>query len=133
LIFHLLRSFFTLWHKLQFVFQIEIHCPLTHLWYYPRMDLGIMEARGTPPKPPPPRGPVPLCFVNCYNNIQFNRIWVLLGLPTKARILCWDSFIEYSSLKDFGPYVMSLFFVWGFLKDDILACVETWRLVIIEL
>jgi len=74
------------------------------------MDFGIMEARGTPP-PPPPRGPVPLCFVNCSNNIQFNRIWVLLGLPTKARMLCLDSFIEYSSLKDFGPYVMSLFFV----------------------
>jgi hypothetical protein len=38
------------------------------------------------------RGPVPLCFVNCYNNIQFNRIWVLLGLlTTKARISCLDS------------------------------------------
>ncbi len=26
-----------------------------------------------------------------------------LPLPTNARILCLDSFIEYSSLRDFGP------------------------------
>jgi hypothetical protein len=31
-----------------------------------------------------------------------------------------------SSLKDFGPLVtIGLFFIQGFLKDDILACVET--------
>jgi hypothetical protein len=39
--------------------------------------------------------------------------------------------IEYSSLRDFGPYVIIIIglfiFIWGFLKDDILACVETWE------
>jgi len=32
--------------------------------------------------------------------------------------------IEYSSLRDFGGN--RSIFMWGFLKDDILACVETW-------
>jgi hypothetical protein len=27
----------------------------------------------------------------------------LLALPTKARILCLDSIIEYGRLMDFGP------------------------------
>jgi hypothetical protein len=37
--------------------------------------------------------------------------------------------IEYSSLRDFyrplGNNNRSIF-IWGFLKDDIFACVETW-------
>ncbi len=33
--------------------------------------------------------------------------------------------IEYSSLRDFGPYQIGLFLYEDFLKDDILACVET--------
>ncbi len=33
--------------------------------------------------------------------------------------------IEYSSLRDFGPEVIGLFLYEGFLKDDILACVES--------
>jgi hypothetical protein len=33
--------------------------------------------------------------------------------------------IEYSSLRDFDPEVIGRFFIRGFLKDDILACVET--------
>jgi hypothetical protein len=35
--------------------------------------------------------------------------------------------IEYSSLRDFGPEVIiiGLFLCEDFLKDDILACVET--------
>jgi hypothetical protein len=40
--------------------------------------------------------------------------WVL-ALPTKARILCLDL------LNNNRPI-----FIWGFSKDDILACVETW-------
>jgi len=64
LIFHLLRSFFTHWHKLQFVFPIEIHCPLTHLWYYPRLHFGVMEARDHPP-PPPSLHKGPSTFVFC--------------------------------------------------------------------
>jgi hypothetical protein len=36
--------------------------------------------------------------------------------------------IEYSSLRDFGPLGNNRsIFIWGFLKDDILACVETWE------
>jgi hypothetical protein len=35
---------------------------------------------------------------------------------------------EYSSLRDFGPLGNNRsIFIWGFLKDDILACVETWE------
>jgi hypothetical protein len=30
--------------------------------------------------------------------------------------------VEYSNLRDFGPYVIGIFFTWGFLKD----CVENW-------
>jgi hypothetical protein len=36
--------------------------------------------------------------------------------------------IEYCSLRDFGPYVIIIglfIFIQGFLKGDILACVET--------
>jgi len=58
----------------------------------------------------------------------------LLILPTKARILCLFRFIIeyiYSSLMDFGPLGnnnnnRSNFYLRIFLKDDILACVETW-------
>jgi hypothetical protein len=46
----------------------------------------------------------------------------LLALPTKARILCLDSLW---SLRDFDPWVTGLFLYEVFLKDDILACVET--------
>ncbi len=41
--------------------------------------------------------------------------------------------LEYnSSLRDFGPYWV-IIIIGLFLKDDILACVENLRLVIIEL
>jgi hypothetical protein len=33
--------------------------------------------------------------------------------------------IEYSSLMDFGPPGNRSIFILGFLKDDMLACVET--------
>jgi hypothetical protein len=33
----------------------------------------------------------------------------LLALPIKARILCLRFIIEYSRLRDFGPYVVGLF------------------------
>jgi len=57
----------------------------------------------------------------------------MLALPTKARILCLEILSEfantdhvYSSLRDFGPQVIiGLFLCENFLKDDILACVET--------
>jgi hypothetical protein len=31
--------------------------------------------------------------------------------------------LEYSSLRDIGPYST---LIWGVLKDDILACAQTW-------
>jgi hypothetical protein len=46
-------------------------------------------------------------------------------------IIVFRFIIEYRSLMDFGPLGnnnnnRSICFIWGFLKDDILACVETW-------
>jgi len=54
---------------------------------------------------------------------------------TKAiRILCLDSFIEYSSLKGFWPLCNNRsIFTWGFLKDDNFGLCWNLRLVIIEL
>jgi hypothetical protein len=49
------------------------------------------------------------------------------------------SFIEYSSsLRDFYRPLGNnnnnrSIFIWQFLKDDILACVETLRLLVVEL
>jgi len=40
-------------------------------------------------------------------------------------IVVFRFIIEYSSLRDFDPYVIDLFLYYDFLKDDILACVET--------
>jgi uncharacterized protein YdeI (YjbR/CyaY-like superfamily) len=41
--------------------------------------------------------------------------------------------IEHSSFKGFWPILgnnnRSIFIIWGFLKDDILTCVETWDLL----
>jgi hypothetical protein len=51
----------------------------------------------------------------------------LLALPTEGKdIVVFRFIIEYSSLRVFGAYVVGLFLIWGFLKDDSLACVETW-------
>jgi hypothetical protein len=54
-------------------------------------------------------------------------MFLLLALPTKAKDIVFRFIIEYSSLRDFGPLViiMGLFLQEDFLKDDILACVET--------
>jgi hypothetical protein len=56
----------------------------------------------------------------------------ILALPSKAiRILCLDSLESIvASLRDFDRPLLgnnrSIFFIWRFLKDDLLACVETW-------
>jgi len=72
-----------------------------------------------------------------------NQGWNGWDMMRKGRFcICWPCkpteqgkdivfrfIIEYSSLRDFGPYVIIIglfIFIWGFLKDDILACVETW-------
>jgi hypothetical protein len=53
----------------------------------------------------------------------------LLALPTtKARILCFRLIIEYNKLNGIWPLGNNnnrSIFICGFLKDDILACVET--------
>jgi hypothetical protein len=52
--------------------------------------------------------------------------------PIEVVVIYWDIvfrfIVEYSSLSDFGPKVIKigLFFIWGVLKDDIWARVETW-------
>jgi hypothetical protein len=40
---------------------------------------------------------------------EYGSAQPLLALPTKARILCFRFIIEYSSIMDFGPYVIALF------------------------
>ncbi len=49
---------------------------------------------------------------------------VLLVLPTKARIIVFRFIIEYSSLRDFWAQGNRSILIIGFLKDDVLACVE---------
>jgi hypothetical protein len=39
-------------------------------------------------------------------------------------IIVFRFIIEYCSLRDFGPYLIGSIFIGGFLKDDILACLE---------
>jgi hypothetical protein len=59
------------------------------------------------------------------NGLGFFRL-ALVGKD----IIVFRFIIEYSSLRDFyrplGNNNRSIFIIWGFLKDDILACVETW-------
>ncbi len=56
-------------------------------------------------------------------------LWLLcfVGLaPTKARILCLDSLSSIVALMHFWPLGNNRsIFIRGFLKDDILACVQT--------
>jgi len=61
------------------------------------------------------------------NSIYFGNSFICLAYQGKDIVIRFV--VEYSSLRDFGPQVIiiiGLFFIWGFLKDDILACVETW-------
>jgi hypothetical protein len=68
-----------------------------------------------------------------YNNYFAYGVFALvhfcLALPIyQGKDIVFRFIIEYSSLRDFGPLVIiiGLFFIWGLLKDNILACVETW-------
>jgi hypothetical protein len=79
-------------------------------------------------------------FTSCYLEgplgFKSSNHLCLLALPTTKALkdIVFRFIIEYSSLRDFyRPLHNRSIFIWGFLKDDILACVETWRLVIIEL
>jgi hypothetical protein len=49
----------------------------------------------------------------------------LLALPFVGKDIVFRFNIEYSRLMDFGPLVIGLFLYEDFLKDGILACVET--------
>jgi hypothetical protein len=55
--------------------------------------------------------------------------YFIFGLAYQGKDIVFRFIIEYSSLRDFyrplGNNNKSIF-IWGFLKDDILACVETW-------
>ncbi len=51
----------------------------------------------------------------------------IFGHAYQDKDIVFRFIIEYSSLRDFGPLGNNRsIFIWGFLKDDILACVETW-------
>jgi hypothetical protein len=53
-----------------------------------------MEARRDHPTPPQTKGPS--TFVNCYENIQFNRIWVFVALAYQGKDIAVFRFIlEY--------------------------------------
>jgi len=61
--------------------------------------------------------------------IFLSSLSFIVGLAYQGeKDIAFKFIIEYSSLKDFGLYVINnrSIFIWGFLKDDILACVETW-------
>jgi hypothetical protein len=53
---------------------------------------------------------------------------MVFGLAYKGKDIVFRFIIEYSSLRDFyRPQDNNRsIFTWEFLKDDILACVETW-------
>jgi len=55
-----------------------------------------------------------------------NILDIFIGLALVDKDIVFRFIIEYSSLRDLGPYVKRSIFIGGFLKDDILACVETW-------
>jgi len=51
-----------------------------------------------------------------------------IGLAYQGKDIVFRFIIEYSSLVEIGPLGNNRYiFIWGFLKDDILACVETWE------
>jgi hypothetical protein len=61
------------------------------------------------------------------NPTQPSNVFFFIGLAYQGKDIVFRFIIEYNSLMDFGLYIIGLFiFLWGFLKDDILACVETW-------
>jgi hypothetical protein len=50
-----------------------------------------------------------------------------VGLAYKGKGIVFRFIIEYSNLRDFyRPLGSRSIFIWGFLKDDILARLETW-------
>jgi hypothetical protein len=59
----------------------------------------------------------------------------VFGLAYQGKDIVFRFILEYSSLMDFGPYVCSSrsIFIWGFLKDDILACWNIWVCIILLL
>jgi hypothetical protein len=73
---------------------------------------------------------VHMSFLIRINLHTFTTIWVWLsstfiGLAyQEGKDIVFRFIIEYSSIMDFGPYVIGLFLCEDFWKNDILACVE---------
>jgi glucan phosphoethanolaminetransferase (alkaline phosphatase superfamily) len=66
-----------------------------------------------------------LIFVHVLNVLYSWSFFVGFACQGKDTIV-FRFIIEYSSLRDFGSYIIiSLFSYEDFLKDEILACVET--------
>ncbi len=73
--------------------------------------------------PPFTPSPIPQLQIMLYA-----KLGNLIGLSYQGKDIVFRFIIEYSSLRDFGPLGNNRsIFIWGFLKDDILACVETWE------
>ncbi len=61
------------------------------------------------------------CFTSYLQRRAESRL-CFVGLAYQGK----DSVFRFS-IRDFGPWCNNRsIFIWGFLKDDILACVETW-------
>ncbi len=54
------------------------------------------------------------------------RLEIFVGLVYQGKNIVLRFIREYSSLRYFGLLGNKSIFIWRFLKDDILACVETW-------
>ncbi len=52
---------------------------------------------------------------------------ILIGIAYQGKDIVFRFIIEYSRfIKGFWLLGSGSSFIWGFLKDDILACVKTW-------
>jgi hypothetical protein len=62
-------------------------------------------------------------FISCFKKLEVLILSNSVVLAYQGKIIVFRFIIEYNSLRDLGNESI---FIWGFLKDDILACVDTW-------
>jgi hypothetical protein len=75
-------------------------------------------------------------WINMFIPQKVNLDIIFIYMDPHSKLICWPCLlrqdivfrfiIKYNSLRDFGPWGNRSIFIWGFLKGDILACVETW-------
>ncbi len=61
-----------------------------------------------------------------HGSIMFWTTPLFVGLAYQGKDIVVRFIIENNSSKRFWPLGSKSVFIQGFLKDDILACVETW-------